>query len=552
MDHELHVLVNVAIAVSVALVGGLLAYTVRQPVIVGYLLAGIVIGPFTPGFVGDQTQIAALAEIGVIFLMFALGIEFSLGELGRVKGVALLGTLLQVVAVLGAGLGLGFVLGWPLAQALFFGGAIAISSTMVVLKTLMDRGEVEAPHGRVLLGMLVVQDLAVVVMIVALPRLAAGSGAALPDLAVALAKTLAFVAGTLFLGVRVVPPLMSRVERLGSSELFLLMAVALALGTATASALLGLSPALGAFLAGLLLADTEHDHRVIAEVVPMRNLFATLFFVAVGMLIDPTFIVQHLPAVLGLALFIVGAKGLLTLLAVLPFGLGARTAAFTALGLVQIGEFSYVLAQAGRTAGALTEEFNTLLLAASVVTIVLTPLAFALAPRLAAALAHLPLLGEPQDESPAAPADPAPLAGHALVIGYGRVGSQVAGGLRAAGEAVTVVERDRHLVREARAAGVPAVYGDAGAPNVLAQARPEHARLVVVALPDAGTARAVIREARRTNPAVPIVARGVEREDEATLRAAGATAVISPENAGAALLLDVSRQALDGAAAEGG
>ena len=386
MSHEMHLILNVAIAVTIALAGGLVAHWLRQSVVVGYLLAGVVIGPFTPGFIGDREQIAALAEVGVIFLMFALGIEFSLKELARVRGVALLGTTVQLLLTMAAGLGLGALLGWPLTRGLFFGGVIAISSTMVILKTLLDRGEVAASHGRVLLGMLIVQDLAVVVLIVLLPKLAAGAGVAAGDLVATLVKAVAFIAATLFLGARVVPRLMAYVERLGSAELFLLAAVALALGTATASGLLGLSPALGAFMGGLMLTETEFDHRVIAEVVPMRNLFATLFFVSVGMLIDPAFIARNLPAVLGLALFIALAKALATLVAILPFRLGGKTTVFTALGMTQIGEFSYVLARAGREVGALSETLNGLILTSSLLTIILTPGAFRIAPRVAAAL----------------------------------------------------------------------------------------------------------------------------------------------------------------------
>jgi CPA2 family monovalent cation:H+ antiporter-2 len=381
MSQELHLLVNVAVAVAVALVGGLLAHALRQPVIVGYLLAGVVIGPFTPGFTGDREQIASLAEVGVIFLMFALGIEFTLADLARVRNVALIGTSVQVLLTIGAGVVLGVVLGWPFGQGLFFGGVIAISSTMVVLKMLLERGEVGSRHGQVLLGMLIVQDLATVLLIVLLPRLAGGAGIDLVDLAVTLAKAAGFVAATLVLGARVVPHVMARVERLGSAELFLLLAVTIALGAATLSAELGLSPALGAFLGGLLLAETEFDHRVIAEVVPMRNLFAALFFVSVGMLIDPAFVLANLPAVLGLAAFIVLAKTVLTLLAILPFRLGAKTTAFVCLGLMQIGEFSYLLARTGREVGAISEELNSLILTSSVVTIVLTPVGFRLAPR---------------------------------------------------------------------------------------------------------------------------------------------------------------------------
>jgi CPA2 family monovalent cation:H+ antiporter-2 len=543
-EAELHLIVNIAVAVAVALVGGLLAHRLRQPVIVGYLLAGVAIGPFTPGFIGDREQIAALAEVGVIFLMFALGIEFSLKELARVKGVALIGTAVQMGLTILAGVGLGALLGWPLARGLFFGGVIAISSTMVILKTLLDRGEVAAPHGRVLLGMLIVQDLAVVILIVLLPQLAGQASLALGDVGLTLLKGVAFIGGVIFLGARVVPSFMARVERLRSPELFLMTAVALALGTAAGSALLGLSPALGAFLGGLLLTETEFDHRVVAEVVPMRNLFATLFFVSVGMLIDPVFVWHNLPAVIGLALFIVVAKALATLLGVAPFRLGGRTAAFVSLGMVQIGEFSYVLARSGREAGVISDDFNTLILAASLVTIVLTPVGFGLAPGLGHLLKRLPLVGSFFGAPLGLSLDEAALDGHVVVAGYGRVGRRIVEGLRQTNVSLVVIEEDLHLVQGLGREQIPAIYGDATAPVIFEAAHPERARLIVVALPDSGATRTVVQQARRANPHAPIVARLVREEDEAALREAGVTAVVAPEQAGATLLLAESARLL--------
>jgi CPA2 family monovalent cation:H+ antiporter-2 len=543
LNHELHLLVNIAIATIVALIGGLIAHRLRQSVIVGYLIAGVAIGPFSPGFVGDREQIASLAEVGVIFLMFALGIEFSLKELARVKGVALIGTAIQVALTIGAGVALGQLLGWPLARGLFIGGIIAISSTMVVLKTLLDRGEVASTHGRVLLGMLIAQDLAAVVLIVLLPKLAAGDGAA-TGLLLTLLRAVAFIGVALFLGVRVVPRLMARVERLGSPELFLLTAVALALGTSVLSALLGLSPALGAFIGGLMLTETEFDHRVIAEVVPMRNLFATLFFVSVGMLIDPAFIVHNSSAVFGLVLFIVAVKVLSTTVATLPFRLGAKTTTFVSLGLLQIGEFSYVLARAGRESGAITDDLNSLVLTASMLTIVLTPGAFRIAPRVATVLGRLPLARRAFAARPTLVGHEEVLHEHAIVVGYGRVGHAVAAGLRDAGLAVTILEEDLHLVREVEGEGFTAIYGDATVKSILDAAHPERARLIIVALPDAGATRAVVRHARRANPGVPILARVARLDQEAVLHQVGVTATIAPERAGALMLLQESSRLL--------
>ena len=545
MSEELHLISNVAIAVTVALIGGLIAHRLRQSVIVGYLLAGVAIGPSTPGFVGDRGEIAALAEVGVLFLMFALGIEFSLKELARVKGVAILGTSAQVLLLIGAGIGLGGLFGWPLGQSIFFGGIISISSTMVILKTLLDRGEVASNHGRVLLGMLIVQDLAVVILIVLLPQLAGDSGISLGQLALTVAKAVGFIAATLYLGARVVPRFMERVERLGSAELFLLTAVALALGTASLSAFLGLSPALGAFLGGLLLTETEFDHRVVAEVVPMRNLFATLFFVSVGMLIDLAFIVENLPAVIGLALLIALLKALITLLVVLPFRVGGKTAVFTSLGMIQVGEFSYLLAREGMEVGAVSATLNNLILTSSVLTIVLTPPAFALAPKLDRLLARLPAVGTMFAVRPLVWGEETELHDHVIVVGYGRVGRHLVDGLRRNGVPVAVIEQDLHLVQELISEAVPAVYGDASHPSILAAGHPERARLVAVALPDSGATRAAVHNVRRANPDVPILARMPREDDEDDLSRAGATALVAPERAGAMLMLEECERALD-------
>ena len=538
MNHELELIVSLTIAIMVALTGGLVAHWLRQSPIVGYLVAGMAIGPFTPGIVADREQIAVLAEIGVLFLMFALGIEFSLKELARIKGPAVIGTCLQVTLILLSGAGLGRVLGWPLAQSVFFGGIICISSTMVILKNLMNRGEIASNHGRLLLGMLIVQDLVVVLLILLLPKLSGQGGSAASDLLWIAGKAVAFIAATLFLGARVVPPLMARVEQLHSAELFLLTAVVLALGTASVSALLGLSPALGAFMGGLMLTETEFDHRIMAEMVPMRDLFATLFFVSVGMLIDVGFIATHLPAVLGLALFIMLAKVLLTGVALVPFRVGEKTLAFTALGMISIGEFNFVLARAGLTAGAISDNLYNLILSAALVTILCAPLGFWIAPRFGKALGKVaflkPILSAKTAFAPAVPA----MENHAIVVGYGRVGERMTRGLERAGLPVLIIEQEMNLVRELTHKGIAAIYGDASYLNVLEAARPENARVVVVALPDFGSTRAVVHNIRRLNAEVLIVARAQRTENDVKLRRAGANVVVIPEIAGALMLLE--------------
>lgn len=377
MVQQIPLILNVAIALAIAVAGGFAASWLRQSPILGYLLAGVLIGPFTPGFVGNREQIAVLAEVGVIFLMFGLGVAFSLKDLARMRAIATFGTLIQVVLTIAGGIAAGVMLGWGLMQGMFFGAALAASSSMVILKTLLDRGEIASGHGRLLLSMAIVQDLIVVVLVVALPKLMSLQ-AGLPPLEVALdvgltlLKAALFIGASLAIGLRLVPWIMGHVTRMRSSELFIVTAAVLALGAASVSTLLGLSPALGAFVAGLVLSESEFDHRVIAEVVPVRDLFATLFFVSVGMLIDVRFIIEQWPLVLLAAAFTLLLKIIATFIGVLPFRITARTAAFTTLGMIPIGELNFVLAQVGLQEKVLSSDVYHLILTSSLVTIVLT------------------------------------------------------------------------------------------------------------------------------------------------------------------------------------
>lgn len=543
LSHEIVVIINIALAVGVALIGGMVAHRLKQSPIIGYLLGGMLVGNFATGLIVEREQIATLAEVGVIFLMFALGIEFSLKEIVRMKGPAIFGTIAQVSLVLAGGWAFGKLCGWSDGQALFFGGVISVSSTMVIIKTLMARGEITSRHGRLMLGMLIVQDLAVVFLILLLPKLAAPAGAensvTLLEVLTVLLKASGFIALTLILGARVVPRFMNHVAALGSSELFLLTAVFLALGSAGASAWIGLSPALGAFLAGLMLTETEFEHRVIAELVPMRDLFATLFFVSMGLLVNVTYVVAHLPLIFGVAIFIVLLKALVTLGVLLPFKLGGKTTAFVGLGMIPIGEFSFVLAQAGLGAKAITPDLYNLIVAAALVTIFLTPLAFWIAPRFDQTMARVPILKTFfATRQISQTSDEILESSHAIVLGYGRVGWRVARGLRQAGIPVVVVEEDLHLIQELHRERHAAVYGDASYPSVLEAARPQNASVIVVALPDFGATRVAVQNAHRANPNAIIIARASRPEHDARLREAGATTVVIPELAGAFMLLE--------------
>jgi CPA2 family monovalent cation:H+ antiporter-2 len=542
MNHEIPLVLNVAMALAIAVAGGFVASWLRQSPILGYLLAGVVIGPFTPGFVGDRSQIAVLADVGVIFLMFGLGVAFSLKDLARVRALATIGTCVQVLLTILGGVAAGLAMGWGALRGLFFGVALAASSSMVILKTLLDRGEIASSHGRLLLSMAIVQDLIIVVLIVVLPKLVALDAGLSPmevatDVAVTILKATVFIGASLAVGLRAVPWIMGHVTRLRSSELFIVTAAVLALGAASVSTLLGLSPALGAFVAGLLLSESEFDHRVISEVVPVRDLFATLFFVSVGMLIDIRFIAQAWPAVLAAAAFTLTLKVTVTAIGIVPFHLTARTAAFTALGMIPVGELNFVLAQIGLQTQVLTPNLYNLILTSALVTIVLTPAAFSIAPRVGEFLLHTPSLRGWFDTGTGASGEGAQLEAHAIVIGYGRVGQSVARGLREAGISVAVIDSRLSRVRDGVADGLPAIYGNAFSPTVLEAAHVANARLAVVALPDFAPARASINQLRALNPTVIIAARAEQSVHEPALRAAGAHLVIVPELAGATALL---------------
>jgi CPA2 family monovalent cation:H+ antiporter-2 len=542
MTHEIPLVLNVAVALAIAVAGGFAASALRQSPILGYLLAGVLIGPFTPGFVGDREQIAVLADVGVIFLMFGLGVAFSLKDLARVRALATIGTTVQVLLTIAGGIVGSVILGASVLQGFIFGAVLTASSSMVILKTLLDRGEIASGHGRLLLSMAIVQDLIVVVLIVVVPKLIAlEHGLPLHEVAVDIAFTLLkaviFIGLSLAVGLRLVPWIMGHVTRMRSSELFIVMAAVLALGAASVSSLLGLSAALGAFVAGVLLSESEFDHRVISEVVPVRDLFATLFFVSVGMLIDLHFILDHWAQVLGVAAFTLVLKAMSTFIGVVPFKVTARTAAFTTLGMVSLGELNFVLAQAGLQSGALTPDLYNLVLTSALVTIVLTPAAFNAAPAFADFLVHRAALRSWFDTGTGASGEAAALEAHAIVIGYGRVGQSVAKGLREAGMTVAVIDSRLSRVRDGVADGLQSIYGNAFSETVLDAAHIDSARLAVVALPDFAPARATIQQIKASNPTIVIAARAEQSDNEEALKRAGADLVIVPELAGATALL---------------
>lgn len=540
---ELRFILNLGVAVLAALVGGAAAARLGQPTVVGYLAAGIAIGPFTPGFVGDQEQITVLADIGVVLLLFALGVQFPLRDLVAVRGVAVGAGLLQIGATAVAGAVSASALGMDARSALVIGVALAISSTLVVVKLLVERGELEAAHGRALVGWMLVQDLVTIVVAATLPALSGGDAVGPVILAagrVAIFLGLAYVAGT-----RLLPAAFRVVARLGSSELFLLAVVGTALIAAVASAaVFGLGLALGAFVAGLLIAESELSHQAVAEVVPFRDLFAVLFFVSVGMLVDPASIAAQAGLVLVFVLVAVGLKGILAGALARRFGLPARSAILLGATLAQVGEFSFILAEEALGLGILSQPAYDVLLGTAVVSIVLTPFAVRGADRVVSRLeARRAIPGAPGN----GPADTEDRIGgrggshagraayafdgrpHVVVLGAGRVGILVTRAVRTRGFGCVVVDRDRRRLDEAARLGAQVVYGDAASPTILARVGLVDARLLIVAVADPLVARLAVERALAMAPGLSVAVRSRGARERATVRQAGARRVADPE-----------------------
>lgn len=540
-------LLNIGIALCAALAGGVLARLARLPVLIGYLVAGIVIGPYTPGIFASPDAVNLVATLGVALLMFAVGVHFSLEELRAVQRVALLGGAIQIVGTTLLGVLLGLAFGWGMYGGLFLGCALSLSSTAVMMKVMEERGELGTAHGSVLLGILVVQDFSLVAMIAILPALGAvstqGMGA-LTQIGWALLRAGLFIGVTVVLATRVVPALMHRVAAFGSRELFLLMAVCICLLTAKAADVAGLGLELGAFIAGIVISETDFAHEVFAQIRPLRDVFASLFFVSVGMLLNPKFLVSHWLPVSIVVLSIVVGKSLISAFGVYALGWNGRTALLVGAGLAQIGEFSFVLATVGSSRKLIPAEIGDVILSAALVTLLLAPFVYQGAVPLYNRLNRVPTVArrlnrqlESEPEGDACSTD-----NRVLVLGYGRVGRYVSDALRAKHIGHTVVDYDADAVRKLQAAGVNTVYGDASSPVVLQQARPDCVDLIVVALSDANVTEMAIHELKRQATDVAIVARVHRGIDIPRMREAGADAVIHAEfEAGTEMI----RQSLD-------
>jgi CPA2 family monovalent cation:H+ antiporter-2 len=515
---------DLAYVFCAAVVGGALARIAGQPLILGYVLGGILISPLTPGpAVSDLHTFELFAEIGVVLLMFSIGIEFSLRDLLRVKWVALLGGPLGIALSGALGLGVAGLLGWPLLQGAIVGIVISVASTMVLARLLMDRGELHTRHGRVMIGITLVEDLAVVVLTVLIPALGTLEPGRLVTIATALGRSLLVLVPAVYAATKVIPPLMRRVARLRSDEMFLLVTLAVGLGTAALTQAAGLSLALGAFLAGLIINGSDYAHETLARLLPLRDVFVALFFVTLGALLDPGQLVQNVPLLAVMVGLIVVGKLVLWTVVVWLFRQPFWTALLVGVGLTQIGEFSFILVQVARGAGHVGADVYNATLAASLVTILINAALVRLVPGWMARLRGVAAARE----APSG-ADPG-TAEHVVLCGFGRVGSAVGEALETFGIRFVVIERDPDIARGLRSRGVPCLFGDAARPRLLEEAGAVRASLVVVALPEIDRARRAVRGVRALSPHVPILARAHTAAGSEGLREAGATEVIQPE-----------------------
>jgi CPA2 family monovalent cation:H+ antiporter-2 len=522
------------VALAAALVGGTLASGLRQSPILGFLLAGLALGPFTPGVVGPGEAIAAIAELGVIFLLFAVGVQLSLGDLLRVGRAAIGGGLLQVALTIALAGAIGRALGLGAVESFAFGAVISNSSSTVLSKVLSDRGEFESRPAQLGIAWSSVQDISTVALvpILALASPEPGGGALL------LGKAALFFFGLVPLSFWLLPWLLGHVTALRNRELFSLSVITLALTMAAGASQLGVSLALGAFLAGIVVGESDLAHRILGDSIPLRDVFSGIFFVSIGMLLDPAFVARAWPLVLLAIALIVIVKGALTAVIAAWLGCTTRLSVLMGAALAQSGEFSFLLARVGLEEGALTTPVFNLVLSATVLSVLLSPAVNRAGHRLVPWLQRRrPDAARDADASPAAP-----FAGHAIVCGYGRVGSIVCALLERHGKAFVVVEEDLRIAASLRARGVVVLFGDAGQRHVLDRAHLATARLLILCIPERMAVRRAVEHARETNGSITVLARTHGDDDRRHLEAHGVEEAVLGETE---LALELGRRALE-------
>ena len=543
MEHGGELITTIALGLSAAFFAGLIARRLGLPSIVGYLVAGVALGPFTPGLFADQEIATELAEIGVILLMFGVGIHFSFRDLLAVRGIAIPGAVVQISVATLLGIGLAVLLGWGVPAGVVLGLSLAVASTVVLLRALIQRNALDTIHGRAAVGWLIVEDIFTVLVLVLLPSFSllvggeAGgeAGASIViELGAALLKAAALGVLMLVVGVRVVPWLLLQVAREGSQEMFTLAVLALAIGLAFASAVVfDVSLALGAFLAGAIISETDLSHKAAADALPLRDAFAVLFFVSVGMLVDPGYLVEHIPAVVAVVLLIVVGKSAAAIAIVTLLRYPLRTGLIVGAGLAQVGEFSFILVTAGVAEGLLPADAYQLVVAGAIISITLNPLAFALVDPAERWLKARPGIHRLLDRGGGRLARPAPehepMHGHAVLCGWGRVGRMVGRALEARTFGYVVIEEHRPTVELLRERGVQALYGDIADEHLLEYAGIRRARVLVFAAYDPPSAEFAVEYARRVNPRIEIVARVETPEEADRLLERGASQTVEGE-----------------------
>jgi CPA2 family monovalent cation:H+ antiporter-2 len=495
-----------------AFFSGLLMQRLGQPLILGYILTGIAFGPYTGGFALTSVhEIELLAEIGVALLLFALGLEFSLKDLKPVKKIALIGTPIQILLTIAMGYGIGQWMGWDAKTSLWLGALVSLSSTMVLLKTLMNQGWLGTLSSKVMVGILIVQDLAVVPLIVLLPMLN-NPELGWVSLEIAILKTVLFLAGMILFGTRLLPWIMRHISHLGSRELFLLAITAIGLGVGYLTYLVGLSFAFGAFVAGMVLSESDYGHQALSDIIPVRDLFGLLFFASVGMLLNPAFLLDHWLQVLILVLVVSLGKGLILGLLARIFKYGNVVPLAVGLGLFQVGEFSFVLAQVGVSTNSISHEVYSLVLTTAIITMFLTPL-------ISGQTARLYALRKRWFKHEALDSINFPKSGfrnHVIIIGGGRVGFRIAQVLKRLNVPLLIIELDQLRVDRAKHADIPVIYGDACHEVVLEAATTSLARLLIITSPEVVIAQTIVQRVRKVNAEIQVVARapGVEFLEE--------------------------------------
>ena len=520
-----------------AFFSGLLMQRLGQPLILGYILTGIAFGPYTGGFALTSVhEIELLAEIGVALLLFALGLEFSLKDLKPVKKIALIGTPIQILLTIAMGYGIGQWMGWDAKTSLWLGALVSLSSTMVLLKTLMNQGWLGTLSSKVMVGILIVQDLAVVPLIVLLPMLN-NPELGWVSLEIAILKTVLFLAGMILFGTRLLPWIMRHISHLGSRELFLLAITAIGLGVGYLTYLVGLSFAFGAFVAGMVLSESDYGHQALSDIIPVRDLFGLLFFASVGMLLNPAFLLDHWQQVFILVLIVSLGKGLILALLARIFKYGNVVPLAVGLGLFQVGEFSFVLAQVGVSTNSISHEVYSLVLTTAIITMFLTPL-------ISGQTARLYALRKRWFKHESLDSINFPKSGfrnHVIIMGGGRVGFRIAQVLKRLNVPMLIIELDQLRVDRAKHADIPVIYGDASHEVVLEAATASLARLLIITSPEVVIAQTIVQRVRKVNAEIQVVARapGVEFLEE--FKKLNISEVVIPEfEAG----LEMARKAL--------